>query len=201
MILGTALLAACGPTVKTGSTGQHPDHLPPERIGVGLPVAPDPPPVREGPRPVRLDAREEAFVDSVLALMTLPEKLGQINQYAGQWGPEGVIVDTAVERQVRSGQVGSFLSVYGANATRRLQRVAVEESRLKIPLLFAHDVIHGFRTVFPVPLAEAAGWDPDGVREAARIAAAEATAYGIHWTFAPMVDVARDPRWGRIVEG
>lgn len=146
-------------------------------------------------------AEEEMFVDSILALMTLGEKLGQVNQYAGQWGPGGVIVDSAVERQVRGGQVGSFLSVYGAAPTRRLQRVAVEESRLRIPLLFAQDVIHGFRTVFPVPLAEAAGWDPEGAREAARIAAWEASAYGIHWTFAPMVDVARDPRWGRIVEG
>ncbi|HEU4885720.1 MAG TPA: glycoside hydrolase family 3 N-terminal domain-containing protein [Longimicrobium sp.] len=196
------LLAACARNASTTAwTGQDPHHLPPERIGESPAVAPDPPPVREGPRPVRIDPAEEAFVDSVLALMTLPEKLGQLNQVAGRWGPGGVIVDTLEERRVRTGQVGSFLSVYGANATRRLQRVAVEESRMRIPILFAHDVIHGFRTVFPVPLAEAASWDPALVRENARIAAAEATAYGIHWTFAPMVDVARDPRWGRIVEG
>ncbi|HEU0302104.1 MAG TPA: glycoside hydrolase family 3 N-terminal domain-containing protein, partial [Longimicrobium sp.] len=197
-----ALLASCAPAVRAGSTGQEGHgHLPPERIGVALPVAPAEPLPEEGPRPVRLDAREEAFVDSVLALMTLPEKLGQLNQLAGQWGPQGVILDSALERRVRAGEIGSLLSFYGAAPTRRLQRVAVEESRLKIPLLFAHDVIHGFRTIFPVPLAEAASWDPEGVREAARIAAAEATAYGIHWTFAPMVDIARDPRWGRVVEG
>jgi beta-glucosidase len=152
-------------------------------------------------RPVVADAREEAFVDSILRLMTLPEKLGQLTQYAGQWGQTGPRVETATLDQVRRGEVGSFLSVWGVDATRRLQRVAVEESRLKIPLLFAQDVIHGFRTVFPVPLAEAATWDPATVREGARIAAWEASAYGIHWTFAPMVDVARDARWGRIVEG
>lgn len=203
MLLGgcTVLLAACARTAtRTGSTGQDPHHLPPQVVGEAA-IAVEEPPPREGPRPVRLDAREEAFVDSVLARMTLPEKLGQLNQYAGQWGPEGVILDSALERRVRSGEIGSLLSFYGAAQTRRLQRVAVEESRLGIPLLFAHDVIHGFRTVFPVPLAEAASWDPEMVRDAARIAAVEATAYGIHWTFAPMVDVARDPRWGRIVEG
>lgn len=148
-----------------------------------------------------VDAAEEAFVDSVLAGMTLAEKLGQLNQHAGQWDSAGVVVDSAVERRVRTGEVGSFLSVYGAVPTRRLQRVAVEESRTRIPLLFAHDVIHGFRTVFPVPLAEAATWDPAAVEIAARIAAVEASAAGVHWTFAPMVDVGRDPRWGRVVEG
>jgi beta-glucosidase len=147
------------------------------------------------------DPREEAFVDSVLARMTLPEKLGQLTQYAGQWGQTGPRVETATEDQIRRGEVGSFLSVWGADVTRRLQRIAVEESRLGIPLLFAHDVIHGFRTLFPVPLAEAASWDPEVAREAARIAAWEASAYGIAWTFAPMMDVARDARWGRVVEG
>ena len=149
----------------------------------------------------RETSRENDFVDSVLAQMTLPEKLGQLNQAAGQWGQTGPRVEAATLDQVRSGQIGSFLSVYGVEATLRLQRVAVEESRMKIPLLFAQDVIHGFRTVFPVPLAEAASWDPAAVQGAARIAAAEAAAFGIHWTFAPMVDIARDPRWGRIVEG
>src|SRR6185503_6978538 len=89
----------------------------------------------------------------------------------------------------------------GADTTRALQRVAMEESRLKIPLLFAHDVIHGFRTIFPVPLAEASTWDPAAAERSARIAAREASAHGVAWTFAPMVDIARDPRWGRIVEG
>ncbi|NNC31754.1 glycosyl hydrolase [Longimicrobium terrae] len=147
------------------------------------------------------DASEQAFVDSVLARMTLPEKLGQLTQYAGQWGQTGPRVETATEDAIRRGEVGSFLSVWGADVTRRLQRIAVEESRLGIPILFSHDVIHGFRTLFPVPLAEAASWDPDVARESARIAAAEASAYGIAWTFAPMMDVARDARWGRVVEG
>src|SRR5678816_1361756 len=102
---------------------------------------------------------------------------------------------------IAEGKVGSFLSVFGADFTRELQTIAVDKSRLGIPLLFAFDVIHGFRTTFPVPLAEASSWDPAAVENAARIAAVEATAAGIHWTFAPMVDVARDARWGRIVEG
>jgi beta-glucosidase len=129
--------------------------------------------------------REAVVVDSVLALMTLPEKVGQLTQWTG----------------IRAGAVGSFLGVHGAAHTREVQRVAVEESRLGIPLLFAHDVIHGFRTIFPVSLAEAASWNAAAVERSARIAAGEAAAHGLHWTFAPMVDIARDARWGRIVEG
>ncbi len=154
-----------------------------------------------GTSPVR-DARMERFVDSVLARMTLDEKLGQLNQP----GSEGVVATgpaarAAGEEDVRAGRVGSFLSVNGAATTRRLQRIAVEESRMGIPLLFGNDVVHGFRTIFPVPLAEAASWDPAAVERAARAAAVEAAAHGINWTYAPMVDVTRDPRWGRIVEG
>ncbi|HEX7049211.1 MAG TPA: glycoside hydrolase family 3 N-terminal domain-containing protein [Longimicrobiales bacterium] len=147
------------------------------------------------------DPRMEAFVDSILGLMTLEEKLGQLAQYTGRWSETGPRAPEGGEAQVRRGEVGSFLGVFGAESTRRLQRIAVEESRLGIPLLFAHDVIHGFRTIFPVPLAEASSWDPAAVERSARIAAVEATAHGLHWTFAPMVDIARDPRWGRIVEG
>jgi beta-glucosidase len=143
----------------------------------------------------------ERFVDSVLALMTLEEKVGQLMQYSGYQAVTGPGQPVAGDAQIRSAQVGSFLNVHGAENTRRLQRMAVEQTRLKIPLLFAHDVIHGFRTIFPVPLAEAASWDPPAAERAARIAAIEATANGLHWTFAPMVDIARDPRWGRIVEG
>ncbi len=143
----------------------------------------------------------ERFVDSVLARMTLEEKLGQLTQRRGQWGATGPKVEEGGEAEIRSGKVGSFLGVFGAAITRQMQRIAVEQSRRKIPLLFAHDVIHGFRTIFPVPLAEAASWDPAAVEGAARIGAIEATAHGLHWTYAPMVDIARDPRWGRIVEG
>lgn len=148
----------------------------------------------------RAPTRADRFVDSLVARMTLEEKLGQLTQLPGQWGDTGPRVPQGGENEIRSGHVGSFLGVFGAAYTRRMQEIALE-SRLKIPLLFAHDVIHGFRTIFPVSLAEAASWDPPAVERATRIAATEATAAGLHWTFAPMVDIARDARWGRIVEG
>ena len=158
------------------------------------------------PRPTAIGPRSSAspadrFVDSVLAGLTLDEKIGQLTQYRGLSAVTGPQTPEAGAADIRAGRVGSFLGTYGAAVTRDLQRVAVEQSRAKIPLLFAHDVIHGFRTIFPVPLAEAASWDPGAVERAARVAAAEAAANGLHWTFAPMVDIARDPRWGRIVEG
>jgi beta-glucosidase len=142
-------------------------------------------------------ARATQFADSILRLMTLDEKLGQLNQLPG-----GGNQISANDRQaLRAGRVGSFLNVFGADFTRELQRVAVTETRLKIPVLFAHDVIHGFRTIFPVPIAEAASFDSARAEYSARLAAIEASAHGLMWTFAPMVDIARDPRWGRIVEG
>ncbi len=147
------------------------------------------------------DAAMNRFVDSVLAVMTLEDKVGQLTQYRGRWSETGPQVEAGGEAEIRAGKVGSFLGVFGAAYTREMQRIAVEESPRRIPLLFAHDVIHGFRTIFPVPLAEAASWDTAAVRRAARVAAIEGTAHGLHWTFAPMVDIARDPRWGRIVEG
>jgi beta-glucosidase len=144
---------------------------------------------------------EQRFVDSLLALMTLQEKAGQLMQYSGYQAVTGPGQPVAGDAQIRAAQVGSFLNVHGAANTRRLQQMAVEQTRLKIPLVFGHDVIHGFRTIFPVPLAEAASWDPSLAERTARVAAIEATAHGLHWTFAPMVDIARDPRWGRVVEG
>ncbi|MBI3003895.1 MAG: beta-glucosidase BglX [Ignavibacteriales bacterium] len=136
-------------------------------------------------------------VDSVLALMTLEEKFGQLNQLGGH----GDKITDEQRDLLKKGLVGSFLNVNGAEATKKVQKIAVEETRLGIPLIFGYDVIHGYRTIFPVPLAEASTWDPDLVEQAARVAAREASASGLHWTFAPMVDIARDPRWGRIVEG
>jgi beta-glucosidase len=140
----------------------------------------------------------EAKISDLLGRMTLEEKLGQLQQLdgtaEGEYRPEHVEL-------ARRGRLGSTLNVRGARRTTELQRVAVEESRLRIPLLFAFDVIHGYRTVFPVPLAEAASWDVRLVERNAAIAAAEAASAGVRWTFAPMVDIARDPRWGRIVEG
>lgn len=143
----------------------------------------------------------EQRVDSVLKLMTLEEKIGQMNQYNGDWAATGPITqDGDKQNQIRQGMVGSMLNVTGVDHTRTLQEIAMQ-SRLKIPLLFGQDVIHGYRTIFPIPLAEAASWDTAAIRQSARDAATEAAASGIHWTFAPMVDIARDPRWGRIMEG
>jgi beta-glucosidase len=140
-------------------------------------------------------------VDSVLRLMTLEEKVGQLNQYSGEWAHTGPITaDGRKQDQVRNGQLGSMLNVTGYDHTRQIQEMAMQ-TRLKIPLLFGQDVIHGYRTIFPIPLAEAASWDLAAMERSARIAAIEAAASGIHWTFAPMVDIARDPRWGRVMEG
>lgn len=140
-------------------------------------------------------------VDSVLKLMTLDEKIGQMNQYNGDWAATGPITrDGDKQEQIRKGMVGSMLNVTGVDHTRTLQEIAMQ-SRLKIPLLFGQDVIHGYRTIFPIPLAEAASWDLEAIQQSARIAATEAASAGVHWTFAPMVDIARDPRWGRVMEG
>lgn len=140
-------------------------------------------------------------VDSVLKLMTLDEKVGQMNQYSGPWEHTGPITEQGdILEQIKEGKVGSMLNVNGVEHTRELQQLAMQ-SRLKIPLLFGQDVIHGYRTTFPIPLAEAASWDLNAIGLSARIAATEASASGIHWTFAPMVDIARDPRWGRVMEG
>ena len=141
-------------------------------------------------------------VRSLVSQMTIDEKLGQLNQAAGGRSKSLNSKLTPEELdKVRSGQIGSYLHVAGAEPLGELQKVAVEEGRLGIPLLFAMDVVHGYRTIFPVPLAMAASWDPSVWKDAAAISADEASASGLHWTFAPMVDVARDPRWGRIVEG
>src|SRR5258705_10454998 len=140
-------------------------------------------------------------IDSVLKLMTLDEKVGQMNQYNGDWDATGPITaDGDKQNQIRKGMLGSMLNVTGVEHTRQLQEIAMQ-SRLKIPLLFGQDIIHGYRTTFPVPLAEAASWDMEAIEQSARIAAIEASAASVHWTFAPMVDIARDPRWGRVMEG
>src|SRR5215204_2688735 len=137
-------------------------------------------------------------VDDLMSRMTVEEKVGQLNQlfyFTQLMKPE------MMEPGIREGKVGSLLFVTDPATINRFQKIAVEQSRLKIPLLFGFDVIHGFRTIFPVPLAMASSWDPALVEKAQEVAAREARAAGIRWTFAPMVDIARDPRWGRIVEG
>lgn len=140
-------------------------------------------------------------VDSVLIRMTLEEKIGQMNQYSDSWKATGpVTIDNDIATQIRNGQVGSLLNSLGTERTRSWQKNAME-SRMKIPLIFGQDVVHGYKTTFPIPLAEACSWDLGAMTLSARIAATEASASGIHWTFAPMVDIARDPRWGRVMEG
>lgn len=139
--------------------------------------------------------------DSVLALMTLEEKVGQLNQYNDDWyatGPMTLKEDMA--GQIRDGKVGSLLNTMGSARTRAWQEMAMQ-SRLRIPLIFGQDVVHGYKTTFPVPLAESCSWDLEAMEQAARVAASEGSACGVHWTFAPMMDIARDPRWGRVMEG
>lgn len=144
-------------------------------------------------------------VDSVLSLMTLTEKIGQMNQYNGFWDVTGPIPkggDAAVKyKHLREGLVGSMLNVHGAAQVRKVQRIAVEETRLGIPLIIGFDVIHGYKTISPIPLAESASWDLDAIKKSAEVAAEESAASGINWTFAPMVDIFRDARWGRVMEG
>jgi beta-glucosidase len=144
----------------------------------------------------------DEFIDSLMKKMTLEEKLGQLAQYAGG-GSLGFNtgIDDDKKEMIKKGKVGSFLHVLGADYLKGLQKIAVEESRLGIPLIFGLDVVHGLKTIFPVPLASASSFEPEAVERTTRIAATEAAASGIHWTFAPMVDIALDPRWGRIVEG
>ena len=138
----------------------------------------------------------EERIAGLLERMTLSEKIGQMNQV----NADGPAAATALRSAVREGRVGSLINLVDAEAFNALQRVAVEESRLGIPLLSGRDVIHGFRTVMPIPLGQAATWNPEVVREGARVAASEAAAAGVNWTFAPMLDISRDPRWGRIAE-
>lgn len=140
-------------------------------------------------------------IDSILALMTLDEKIGQLALFTTDWGATGPTIREGYKNDIRTGACGALFNSHGTAFTRELQRVAVEESRLKIPLIFGFDVIHGYKTMFPIPLGEAASWDLDAIELSARIAAREAAAAGLHWTFAPMVDISRDPRWGRVMEG
>ncbi|WP_428230207.1 glycoside hydrolase family 3 N-terminal domain-containing protein [Flavobacterium sp.] len=140
-------------------------------------------------------------VNALLKKMTLEEKIGQLNQYTGDNSATGPItINPNKQAEIKAGIVGSMLNIIGTKYTRQYQELAMQ-SRLKIPLLFGQDVIHGYKTTFPIPLAEAASWDLAAIELAARVAATEASASGIHWTFAPMVDIGRDPRWGRVMEG
>ncbi|MCQ8184726.1 beta-glucosidase BglX [Parvularcula maris] len=144
-------------------------------------------------------------VEALLDRMTLEEKVGQLVQFNGFWDPTGPAPTGDMEERkfaaVEKGIVGSMLNVVGAEDVRTIQTYAMENSRLKIPMVFAYDVIHGHKTMFPIPLAEAASWNMDLIGQSAAVAAEEAAAQGLNWTFAPMVDISRDPRWGRVMEG
>tara|TARA_R110002049_G_scaffold138450_2_gene298538 strand:- start:420 stop:2732 length:2313 start_codon:yes stop_codon:yes gene_type:complete len=151
-----------------------------------------------------LDAKIEQKIDSVLALMTLKEKIGQMVQYNGSWdltGPPSNVSNKEKLEKLKNGGVGSMLNVVSVAATRKAQKTVMENSRLKIPLIFGYDVIHGYKTIFPIPLGESASWDLELIKKSASVAAGEASAAGLHWTFAPMIDISRDARWGRIMEG
>jgi beta-glucosidase len=178
-MVAIALLAGCSPNMPVQSSGA----------------------VMPAPARAAQDPSEQRFVDSVLKLMSVDEKLGQLNQLSGVGDPTGPGGTAAGIDRIRRGEIGSLFNITGADTIAKLQHIAVEQSRLHIPIVFGLDVIHGYRTIFPVPLAEASSWDPSAAERSARVAATEAAAAGIAWTFAPMVDVARDPRWGRIVEG
>ncbi len=143
------------------------------------------------------DAQVQARVSSLLKQMTLTEKIGQLNQLGAGFGMGGAQTDDTI----RKGGAGSILWVNGAEALNRMQRIAIEKSRLHIPLIYGLDVIHGYNTIFPIPLGLASSWDTNLITQVQAVAAKEARADGIHWTFSPMVDIARDPRWGRIMEG
>lgn len=147
------------------------------------------------------DKTIEHRVDSVLKLMTVEEKIGQMTQYSADWDITGPVMKSDWETYLKKGLVGSIFNAVTVDGVRKLQEMALSQSRLKIPVLFAYDVVHGFRTIFPMPLAESCSWDLDLMKRTASIAATEAAAEGICWTFAPMVDVSRDARWGRVMEG
>ena len=146
-------------------------------------------------------ARMDAFISGLMGKMTLDEKLGQLNLPPSDDIVTGQAIDSNIGAAVAAGKVGGTFNIKGAEKIRELQRIAVEESRLGIPLLLGMDVIHGYETVFPIPLALSCTWDMDAIERSARVAAVEASAAGVNWTFSPMVDISRDPRWGRMSEG
>ncbi len=147
------------------------------------------------------DPMMEAFISDLMAKMSQEEKIGQVVILTSDLEVTGPTLREGYRKDIQAGRVGSMFNAFTVKYTRELQKIAVEETRLGIPLLFGYDVIHGHRTIFPISLGEAASWDLDAMEKSARVSATEAAAEGIHWTFAPMVDIARDPRWGRISEG
>ena len=152
-----------------------------------------------------MHSQYQARIDELISQMTLEEKAAQLTQLSNPGDVTGPMPSDEIAREKReivtSGTIGSMLNVVGVEDTRAFQKIAVEESRLGIPIIFGYDVIHGQKTIFPIPLAEAASWDLELIEQSARVAAIEASAQGINWTFAPMIDISRDARWGRVMEG
>jgi beta-glucosidase len=147
------------------------------------------------------DQKMGVFVDDLIKRMTLDEKIGQISLFTSDWSTTGPSMRNDYIDLIKQGKAGSVFNAFTVDFVRELQRVAVEETRLHIPLIFGFDVIHGHRTIFPIPLGQASTWDTAIIEKAERIAAIEATAEGLNWVYTPMVDIARDPRWGRVMEG
>ncbi len=147
------------------------------------------------------DAKMNAFVTNLMSKMTLDEKIGQLNLVTIGRATTGSVVNKDVDEKIKKGQIGGVFGIYGADYVAKIQDLAVKNTRLHIPLIFGLDVIHGHKTIFPIPLGISASWDMGLIEQSARIAAKEASAEGLNWVFSPMVDIARDPRWGRISEG
>jgi len=147
------------------------------------------------------DTKMNVFVSGLMKKMTLDEKIGQLNLVTSGAATTGSVVNKGVEEKIKNGDIGGVFGVWGADKVRAVQDVATKNSRLHIPLIFGLDVIHGHRTIFPIPLGMSATWDMGLIKQSAQIAAKEATAEGLNWVFSPMVDIARDARWGRISEG
>src|SRR5689334_17093532 len=152
------------------------------------------------PKPEKVSSIDQR-VDSLLQLMTLEEKIGQLNLPSAGEFTTGQAENSDIAKKIEQGKVGGLFNIKSVARIKEVQRIAVEKSRMKIPLIFGMDVIHGYESVYPIPLGLSCSWDMALIEQAARMAATEASADGINWTFSPMVDLARDPRWGRISEG
>src|SRR5689334_19575579 len=150
---------------------------------------------------VRAQDKMNTFVSNLMSKMTIDEKIGQLNLVTPGGAVTGSVVSSDVDNKIRKGQVGGLFGITGPDKIRQAQDIAVKNTRLKIPLIFGLDVIHGHRTIFPIPLGLSCSWDTAMIRRSATIAAGEATADGLNWVYSPMVDISRDPRWGRIAEG
>src|SRR5690606_9687888 len=147
------------------------------------------------------DSKMDQFLSELMGKMTVEEKIGQLNLVTGGEAVTGSVVSTGVEAKIKAGEIGGIFSMSSPAKIRAAQELAVQQSRLGIPIIFGMDVVHGYKTMFAIPLGLAATWDMNLIQESARIAAVEASADGLNWTFSPMVDISRDPRWGRISEG